>query len=907
MEGTDPGNESNRKIISVTDASREELLAYALKQLATLLDANGVWIGLPEVILELSPTNSAVPLSTLLGWLPASAQQQLSQSQECLAGEGFSAPAAQIGAMILPEVQPGRFWVAAPIPLEARPHGWLITTHNRPVSVETLDQAYDHLLTLIITTIEHNLYRQAISQYRCSMETLHTVSLRMASTLDLQEVLNLLALSSLEIFPADSAHIFIYSGVPDAPVPYTLGAEAWREASRKPVANQPLPVELLKLVAGRSWPLTIENVQQHPLYSEMQACGCSTGSLVAYPLSRQGRLVGIYFVHFAQPHTPTPEERYMLSLFTDQSLVAIENARTAQAMSYQLAELAALQRMAQKITITLQPEQILEILVQALHSLLNASAVSIMLVDDTYTLRRTALAGDAKDLPDPETLKPGEGYAGRTVLSGKPTFQGNIQGAAPASHLLDRVRSLYVYPIKLQNRITGVLTVTSTQPNSFGPDAERLLSITSAQAAIALENARLYQLERRRADEMQTLMDLSQLITQHLDQDHIFEAAHHAISHLMNAEAFVIAIRDRQTSEVVMTYVIDKGVRYPEVRRTSGKGLSEYVIRTGETVLIEDMENQQLPFERIRFGSQEPVRSILAVPLVAGGQPIGMVAAESYKAAVYTQHDIYLLQSISNAIATAVENAQLFTALEQRFETLQELEHNRLEFIQNVSHELRNPLTFLKAYIDLLLAGEMGQLTQRQHDALNVVSDKTNVLTRLVNDIATLQIDPQHLVHLEETDLIRIVRNAILLAQETASAHRMRIVLDLPESLPLIPADGDRIAQVVDNLLSNAIKFGYPDNQVLVNLKALPDSAQLSVTNQGNPISPENQEKLFQRFFQANYQIKGLGLGLAIVRHIIEAHHGRVWFESVPVQGGTGASNTFAFVIPYQQPRETAS
>jgi signal transduction histidine kinase len=884
------------KSITVSEETRGNLLSYTLSHLAASLDANGLWLGLPKETLSLTQVTYSTPLETIRNWLPASMQEKLSQTTECFCGEGIGVQASQIGGQVFPDLQPGPFWFLAPVPLESWTNGVLLITRDRPIDPDELDDSFYNTIILVASLLEQSLYKQAVSQYHCNMETLHTVSLRMASTLDLQEVLDLLAQSTLEILQADTTHIFIRSGDPDSPQPYSLGADAWRDLSAKPSTNISTPYQLIKLVAERPWPLAIEDIRQHPLSAEMAFCGNQSGSLLVYPLTRHGHMEGAFFVHFFQPHTSTPEERYMFSLLTDLALASIENARTAQAMNYQLAELAALQHLAQKITITLEQEEVLKIIVQALQSLLNASAVSIMLVDENLVLQRAATVGDETSLPDPAVLNPGEGFNGRVALSAKPFYLPNVGSEEHASNFPPHLHSLYLFPLKLHNRVAGVLSVTSATPNAFGPEAERIIAIASAQAAISLENSRLFHAEHRRATELKTLIDLNHLITQHRDLDSIFDAAYHSVSQLMKAEAFVISIRDSQTSEVVLNYVLDKGIRYPALRRVSGNGLSEYVINTKNIVLIDDIELQEIPFERIRFGSTDPVRSILAFPLLAGNQAIGMVSAQSYQAAAYSEHDLNLLQTIANAIATAIENSQLYAQLEERYQRLQESENKRQEFIQDISHELRNPLTFLKAYIDLLLAGEMGELNEKQYQALSVVGDKTNTLARLVNEIATLQTDAIHLLRIETIDLIRIVRNAILLAQETAHEHNIRIVLDVPEAIPEIHADSDRIAQVVDNLLSNAIKFGYPNSQIILHLEKRSDDALVSVFNQGEPIPEADQKKLFERFFQSSHRKEGLGLGLAIVRHIIEAHGGKVWFESESNKG-----TTFFFTLPYKQ------
>jgi signal transduction histidine kinase len=150
-------------------------------------------------------------------------------------------------------------------------------------------------------------------------------------------------------------------------------------------------------------------------------------------------------------------------------------------------------------------------------------------------------------------------------------------------------------------------------------------------------------------------------------------------------------------------------------------------------------------------------------------------------------------------------------------------------------------------------------------------------------------------LQIQEVDLLKLVNDSVFLAEESASQRDITIRLSAPSEFLNIQADPDRVSQVLDNLLSNAVKFCYPESEIVVVLKAETDRAVISVFNRGDEILKHDQERLFERFYQGNHRQKGLGLGLAIVRHIVEAHGGKVWIESQ-----TGVGNTFYFALPYQ-------
>ncbi len=416
------------------------------------------------------------------------------------------------------------------------------------------------------------------------------------------------------------------------------------------------------------------------------------------------------------------------------------------------------------------------------------------------------------------------------------------------------------------------------------------------------ETSRLYHSAQRRAEELNTIIELSRLITQNLDLEQVFASAHQAISRLMPNDAFFITLYDRKTNENVASYILDKGVRYPPRRWPADHGLSGYIIQSGKTLLMRDILNESLPTIPIHYGDEESIRSLIAVPLQFSNQTIGMLSTQSYQENAFNEHDLQLLQSIADHVAIAVEHANLYADLQQRYLSLQELNEWRIELLQNVSHELRTPLTFLKAYVDMLLDGfGMGELTEQQSESLRIVQAKTTTLVRLVKDITTLEMGDRSL-EIGEVRLTEIVHLSVLAAQQTASRRGITIEMQAPDGFPTIQADSDRISQVLDNLIGNAIKYASSNSKIVVRLAAQANDVIVSVTDQGEGIPTSELEHIFERFYQVHrastYHYGGLGLGLAIVKRIIEMHTGKVWVESEE-----GVGSTFYFTLPYTHPR----
>jgi signal transduction histidine kinase len=303
------------------------------------------------------------------------------------------------------------------------------------------------------------------------------------------------------------------------------------------------------------------------------------------------------------------------------------------------------------------------------------------------------------------------------------------------------------------------------------------------------------------------------------------------------------------------------------------------------------------------------VRSLLTVPLNIQQRVIGTLTVDSDEPDAFSEADEKLLTIAATQAAIAIENARLYASLEQRaqnladaYAELKKADRLKNETVQNVSHELRTPLTFVKGYVELLLDEDesTGALTAEQREYLQIVAEKTNVITRLVTDILSLQQAEQVPLQKAPVSLTKLAQRAVRGCTATAEKIGLSVVPNLPHDLPLVAADEDRLLQVFDNLLGNAIKFSPKGGQILVSVEEMGPMVQASVTDYGIGIPKDQHERIFERFYQVNGSAQrrygGAGLGLAIVKRIVEDHGGQVWVESEP-----GRGSTFYFTVPKHQ------
>lgn len=219
-----------------------------------------------------------------------------------------------------------------------------------------------------------------------------------------------------------------------------------------------------------------------------------------------------------------------------------------------------------------------------------------------------------------------------------------------------------IVPVKMQEDSHGLLEIIDDDPNRYwSEDDRRLVEQISDQLTLALENAYLFQAEQRRATELNTLVELSRLVSQNLDLEEVFTTAHRIIGRLMQTESFLINLLDERTNDFLAAYVFDKGERMPEVHFPLTTGFSGYVFRTGEPYLARDLDVEPTPFARQALpNSKGSVRSVMTVPLKSADKVSGTISVQSTAPYAFSDYDLKLLGTFADHIAIAINNARLF-------------------------------------------------------------------------------------------------------------------------------------------------------------------------------------------------------------------------------------------------------
>ena len=402
---------------------------------------------------------------------------------------------------------------------------------------------------------------------------------------------------------------------------------------------------------------------------------------------------------------------------------------------------------------------------------------------------------------------------------------------------------------------------------------------------------RMDQLQRRTA-ELALLNEINGALTRALDLTHLWDVIYAQAGRVFDTSCFFVVLRNEHSStfEIAFGRVGDTRVDGPVA--TPNQGIIRQIQESQEPALIAGAAAVALDDGWGLAGVSR--QAILAAPMIVEGAMRGALVAESARPDAYSEEDLRVLAAIADQAAVALEKARLQKeATETR--ALHRLNTLKTEFISTVSHELRSPLTPIVGFSELLAATVIEP--ERVRDLADEIHRHAQRMQRLVDDL----LDVSHMeagqfqLAMTDMDLEPLLDRTVHEFARQAQQHQ--ILYQPPETLPLVRGDPLRVRQVLDNLLTNAIKYSPDGGRIEVAACWRDDEVIVSVADQGIGLPPDKMGRLFEKFYRVDntlaHRVRGSGLGLSIVKHIVDAHGGRVWVESE-----LGLGSTFTFTLP---------
>lgn len=329
-------------------------------------------------------------------------------------------------------------------------------------------------------------------------------------------------------------------------------------------------------------------------------------------------------------------------------------------------------------------------------------------------------------------------------------------------------------------------------------------------------------------------------------------------------------------------------------------GPNSRAVRTNQVIITNDYQTETLGHPAVLIGPDNGLRpqSSLAAPMAVMGRIIGTIEVQTYQKAAYSPEHVTALRMATNLTAVAIENVRLLERESNARANAEESNRLKDEFLATVSHELRTPLTAILGWSRML---ESGTLTTDMADrAIETISRNARSQAQIIDDILDVSriITGKLYLELHPVEIAPVLEAAINVVRPTAEAKGLQIEVDFEPEPAAVPGDINRLQQVFWNLLSNAVKFTPAGGKVSVRLRHINSDIEIMVTDTGQGISQDFLPYVFDRFRQADStstrQHGGLGLGLAIARHLVEIHGGSISASSA----GNGRGAMFTVKLP---------
>lgn len=647
----------------------------------------------------------------------------------------------------------------------------------------------------------------------------------------------------------------------------------------------------------------MQQTRQPQIVADLRAASAGGPSAwLGAPLLTRDGVSGVLALYKAEPAFYQQRDTDVVMAFAGQAAMTIANWQLTRQSAQRLRELASLMEVSQALSEAADLDTVLDIVLKEAFALNGSQEGSIILIDppDGDKLRIVAERGLGAEVVEAFNSRPVSRREGtyRRALDTRQIVE-VVDTSADPDFLNDvgsRARQITNVPLIAERGPIGVIALDGLPRNDT---ARRLLTSLAGMAAVTIDKERLHQQTAARLAQVSTLYTLSTQISSSLSMASVLESIVSILRITLDCRSCSIFLLDQTGEYLQLEAASGPSVAWRGIARLKrGEGVSGRVIAEQRSIYIPDT---QVEPDFIYFAPE--IRSLLVVPLVVRGETIGTLSIDDTQPNSFDE-ELRLLAIAAAQAAVAIENAQLyessqssFRELEQAFDELRRLDKSKSELIQNISHELRTPLTFIKGYVELLQDGEMGPLAEEQNEAVQIVASKTEVLSKLVDDIIAMLKAGREEIRMGPVSISKLGRFAVHAALASADEAGVKLIEEIPQELPLVQGEMRRLGQVLDNLIQNAIKFSSPGGKVTIRIFEQESEIRVEVEDEGIGIAADELERIFERFYQVDgtttRHFAGTGLGLAIVRQIVRAHGGKVGVHSV-----VGEGSTFFFTIP---------
>ena len=756
---------------------------------------------------------------------------------------------------------------------------------------------------------------EALEQQTATSEILRVIA---SSPTDIQPVLDVVAENAARL--CEALNVLIYR---------VVGESLQVVAKHGPY---PAPAALLPISRGLPTGRAVvdrQTIHVHDIVAEIETefpespsrltgKPSTTRTIIATPLLREGVPIGAIVIRRQEVRPFSDKQIKLLETFADQAVIAIENVRLFQELKESLEQQTATSEILGVIASSptdVQP--VLDVVAENAARLCDATDAVIHRIDGDK-LRAGARYGllPTRRGSEPLTSMDRGSIPGRTVIDRR-TLHIHDLAAEPEDDILAPfarslgVRTVLATPLLREGIPIGTIHIRRMEVRPFTEKQIKLLETFAAQAVIAIENVRLFKelAERtneltRSVGELKALGEVGQAVSSTLDLETVLtRIVSHAVQ-LSGTDGGAIYEYDEPSEEFLLRATDHMEEELIAALRANPPRLGDGVVgraaESREPVQIPDISQARVYAPRMReilarFG----FRASLAVPLLREDRIIGGLVVRRKSIGEFRPEVIELLKTFATQSVLAIQNARLFREIEEKSKQIEAANRHKSEFLANMSHELRTPLNAIIGFSEVLQEKLFGELNEKQAEYTEDILSSGRHLLSLINEILDLSKVEAGRMELELAtfDLPTALENARTFVRERAVRHAITLDLSVDERLGDFVGDERKIKQILLNLLSNAVKFTPEGGRIGINARQTNGAVEISVSDTGIGIAPEDQPKIFEEFRQVRsdyaHKVEGTGLGLTLAKKFVELHGGKIWVESE-----VGKGSTFCFTLP---------
>ncbi|MEX0761620.1 MAG: GAF domain-containing protein [Dehalococcoidia bacterium] len=757
--------------------------------------------------------------------------------------------------------------------------------------------------------------------------TLAAIGRAISSSLDIQSVYGEFAAHLRLILPFDRLGLNTINWDEQSTTERYMAG--WTGSARELAAAKPIAGTITEAVASSRRGLTISSdgkgdlLKRFPNTNPAKSEGVR--SLMAVPLIFHGTVIGSLHLRSTAPQVYDDRSLCLAERVASQVSGSIAIADLHERVRRDVRQRSMLAELGRIINSSWRIEDVFGLCAELIQQLIPAERIRINQVNpDGRTYSSRYVYGMPLASRYFRDLKPLTGSTtGRAIETGEAILINDLEAESVSrafpqtfNALKAGFRSVITVPLISHGDASGSIVLLSTKSNAYRPSDLVTAKSIGSQIAGAIANAALHEQTRLFAEQNAALAELSRATSESPDIDDITIVCRRLIPSLINADHISINIVDDYDGTFTTHVVQDNSLLRiaAKVGVPVAGSVTEAVVKAGKTMFLRDEYAQPVnsSLQTLPDLAQSGVRSSVSAPMTIDRQVIGSVALLSADPDAFSEQDALLAERIAHHIAGAIANAELKSKtlrLAEEKARRMELEHKNHELqvandvksrvISNVSHELRTPLTGMLAFADILVKNRSGNLDERQVKQLEMIRRGGRLLDLLIGDLLTMsRLETGnfklHFVEFTVTDLLGAVIPVLSPLFDTRQ-QRLRVEM-VNEQQPVI-ADQPRLAQVLSNLLSNASKYSTEGTDIDLRIVVDNETLTVSVRDYGIGMSEEEQAQLFTRFFRADNDSTrseaGTGLGLHIVKSIVEMHEGSLSVESAP-----GCGTTMTLKVP---------